>query len=223
MNFTLAPPGRTQTQSNRPDVGAPGTPGDAPRRTGEWMDLEDMVDRVARARDRDAFRELTRLVAPRLKARTLRCLRDEAQAEEVVQDVLVAVWRRADTFERRHGSAWAWIFGIARNRTIDHVRKESGHARWTSQQPDPRDPAWVAEPVHSPERHAATAATATRLRSAVDALPLEQRHIVEAAYFHDHSLPEIAARHGIALGTAKSRVRLAMRRLRDALAASETP
>ncbi len=180
------------------------------------MTLDELLARVAEHQDREAFRLLTREVAPRLKARALRCLRDEAQAEEIVQDVLVCVWRRAQTFQPGEGSAWGWLYGIARYRIIDHVRREQNQVEMSLLEgPHARDPAWVPSSEPSPDGAAEASRAGSRLRQALATLPDEQRAAVEAAYLHGHSLTEIADHEGIAVGTAKSRVRLAMQKLRE--------
>lgn len=171
------------------------------------------TDLLVRAadRDRDAFQQLYLLLGPRVKGYLMRFCKNAGQAEELTQEVLLTAWRRADRFDPKRASAQTWIFTIARNRVIDVCRRKK------VAEADLRDPMWVpAQPEQSDividERQ-----RAQRVQSAVDALPDPQRTVVEQAFFQGQSYPEIAESSGVALGTVKSRARLAFERLRAVL------
>lgn len=141
-------------------------------------------------------------------ALALRVVGDPETAEEVVQEVFVAVWRRAAGYDAAKGSVKSWLLAAARNRAIDVLRMRQARPRTTSFDDLPL----ISD--DDPARAALAAVDATALRAAVAILPPDQRTAVELAYFAGLSYPEIAAQLGIPLGTVKSRLRLALERLR---------
>ena len=171
----------------------------------------DLLLAVGRARDRAAFAALFGHFAPRLKAYLRRLGTDAQAAEELVQEVMLLVWRRAETFDPAQASASTWVFTIARNRRIDALRRE--------QRPeiDPDDPALVPDPVEPADRALETAQANGRLQAALKELPQEQAELLRLAYFEDKPHSVIASERGLPLGTVKSRLRLALERLRKAL------
>ncbi|WP_029010324.1 sigma-70 family RNA polymerase sigma factor [Azospirillum halopraeferens] len=173
--------------------------------------LDDLLLAVGRRRDRAAFAALFERVAPRLKAFLRRQGCDAGQAEELVQEVMLVVWRRAELFDPARATATTWIFTVARNRRLDALRRES------RPEIDPGDPMLVPDPVEWADHRLETAQSAGRLRAALDDLPPEQADLVRLAYFEDKPHTTIAAERGLPLGTVKSRVRLALERLRKVL------
>ncbi len=173
--------------------------------------LADWLEAVARRRDRDAFARLFGYFAPRVKGFLMKRGVDGAMAEEIVQDVMLTVWRKADLFDRRQSSPSTWLFVVARNRHIDLVRR--------ARRPDidPDDPFLVPEPEPAPDETMAMVQREARLHRAIADLPAEQVDLLQLAFFQGKSHREIAAETGIALGTVKSRLRLAFARLRQAL------
>ena len=173
--------------------------------------LEELLTAVGRDRDRTAFAALFGHFAPRLKAYLRRQGCDAGGAEELVQEVMLLVWRRAETYDPAQASAGTWVFTIARNKRIDALRRE--------QRPeiDPDDPTLVPGPAESADDGLAARETAGRLRDALKSLPPEQADLLRLAYFEDKPHSLISAEQGIPLGTVKSRLRLAMDRLRKAL------
>lgn len=175
-------------------------------------DLVDLMEAIADRRDRMAFANLFDHFAPRVKAYMRRLGVEPAAAEDLVQDVMLTVWRRAGQFDPAKAGVATWIFTIARNRRIDIIRRENRPA------PDPNDPALV--PDREPEADAALEQSqhGALLRSAVAELPSEQARMLELAFFEDMSHSVIAERLDLPLGTVKSRIRLAMSKLRSQLA-----
>jgi len=177
--------------------------------------LEDFLLAVGRERDRAAFAALFGHFAPRLKAYLRRQGCDPGGAEELVQEVMLLVWRRAETYDPAQASASTWVFTIARNKRIDVLRRE--------QRPeiDPDDPALVPALVPGPQESAdlrvEAQETTGRLRAALKILPPEQAELLRLAYFEDKPHSVISIEQGIPLGTVKSRLRLAMERLRKAM------
>jgi len=177
--------------------------------------LVDLMAAVADDRDRGAFARLFDHFAPRVKAYIRRLGADPAAAEDLVQDVMLTVWRRAGQYDASKANVATWIFTIARNRRIDVIRRER------RPELDPDDPALV--PDREPEADAAFEQKqhGARLRLAVAELPQEQARLLELAYFEDKSHSVIAEELSLPLGTVKSRIRLAMKKLRGELAELE--
>ena len=173
--------------------------------------LNDLVVAVGSRRDRTAFAGLFAHFAPRLKAYLMRGGCEATAAEEVVQEVMVTLWRRAETFDPGQASASTWVFTIARNKRIDMIRRER------RPEIDPEDPALVREPDAPADQVVESAQDAGLLRAAMAGLPEEQRQILHLAYFEDLPHSEIAERCDMPLGTVKSRIRLALARLRKTL------
>ncbi len=171
--------------------------------------LNDLLVAVAEERDRRAFRALFRHFAPRIKAFVLSQRTDPALAEEIVQETMLNVWRKAAQFEPARASASTWVFTIARNMRIDMLRK----AR--RPEPDLNDPATVPEPEPLAHERIAHAEEAGRLRDAVARLPGEQQEVLRLVFQEDITHAEAAARLGLPLGTVKSRIRLALKRVRS--------
>jgi RNA polymerase sigma factor (sigma-70 family) len=174
----------------------------------------DLVEAIATRRDRTAFAQLFDGYAPRVKGYLLRLGLSPAEAEEAAQDVLVAVWRKAETFDRRQASASTWIFRIARNRRIDLYRRQKGEL-------DPDEPLLHPEPPVAADVGLETAQRETRVRQALSELPPEQLDLVRRAFYDGLSHSEIAQATGLALGTVKSRLRLAFVKLKLRLEKAE--
>ncbi|ETX27092.1 RNA polymerase sigma factor RpoE [Roseivivax isoporae LMG 25204] len=164
---------------------------------------------IRTSRSEAAFVALFEHFAPRIKAFLMRSGADATLAEEVVQEVFSTVWRKAHLFDPSRASASTWIFTIARNKRIDMIRK---HRR-----PEPEDLPWGPENDPEPAEALGMQQDAERLAVALAKLPEKQRHLIEKAYFGDLSHSEIATETGLPLGTIKSRIRLALDRLRHAM------
>ncbi len=182
-------------------------PGEPPPVPGP-DDLADLLERVARERDREAFARLFDLFAPRLKAVAMREGADEALAEDLVQDVMLTVWRQAASYDRGKAGAATWLFTVMRNRRIDLFRRGKFVDYGLDELPDrpSSDP--------GPEEEAGLALDADALGARLAHLPAEQREVLEKAYFEEKTHSEIAEELGLPLGTVKSRIRLALARLR---------
>lgn len=172
--------------------------------------LAGLIAHVARERDRDAFRALFRHFAPRLKAFFLRRGLDDGSAEDLAQETMLRIWHYAAQFDPSRAAPSAWVFGIARNLRADTLRREfRRHPELELAEP--------YAPEASPEAAAIHAQREGRLRDALRKLPAPQQEAVRTAYLGDLSHSEAHHALGIALGTLKSRLRLALARLRDAL------
>ena len=177
--------------------------------------LAELIAAVGARRDRAAFAELFGHFAPRIKAYLVKRGAAAGEAEELAQEAMIMVWRRAASFDPAKAGASTWIFTIARNKRIDALRRER-HPEY-----DPEDPAVaVALAPAGPEaadRAVAVAQRAERLARAIAALPAEQAELVRMAYFEDKAHGRIAEETALPLGTVKSRLRLALGHLRKAV------
>jgi RNA polymerase sigma-70 factor (ECF subfamily) len=174
------------------------------------MEPDRLVRAIALRGDRAAFATLFARFAPRVKAYLLRLGLDAASAEEQAQEVLLTVWRKAALFDPERASAAAWIFAIARNQRIDAARR----AQRATPPPDPTDeqaPVPVADTILAAEDRSA------RVQAALASLPAEQADVIRLAFFDDRPHADIEQALGIPLGTVKSRLRLAIARLRGLL------
>lgn len=167
------------------------------------------IVRIRDAQDRKAFAELFHHFAPRVKAFLMRSGADVTMAEECTQEVMAAVWQKAHLYDPARASAATWIFTIARNRKIDAIRK--------MRRPEPEDLTWGPEEEPDQADTLALQQETQALGEALASLPEKQRELIEKAYFGDLSHSEIAAQTGLPLGTIKSRIRLALDRLRHKL------
>ena len=167
------------------------------------------IEAVAKRRDRAAFAQLFGYFAPRVKAYLMRLGSDAASAEDLMQDVMLTVWRRAESYDAAQAGVGTWIFTIARNRRIDALRRERRPAL------DAEDPALRPEPPPAADQVTAAQQWEEKLGAALRELPPEQSEMVRLAYYEDRSHSDIAQRLNIPLGTVKSRLRLAVARLRS--------
>jgi RNA polymerase sigma-70 factor (ECF subfamily) len=176
----------------------------------EWADL---IGRVAFHADREAFRSLFEHFAPRIKGLMLKAGCSADEAEEVAQNTLVAVWRKADQFDPRSTGASAWIFTIARNLRIDSLRRQARAGRLG----DDVELANTPDAAESADVVISRVEDTVRVKAAIERLSEEQSRVIRLSFIEERPHPEIANLLGIPLGTVKSRIRLAMNRLRDLL------
>ncbi|MBT9245768.1 sigma-70 family RNA polymerase sigma factor [Gemmobacter fulvus] len=156
--------------------------------------------------DRAAFAALFRHFAPRIKGFLMKSGASDALAEECAQDVMATLWQKAHLFDPARASVATWVFTIARNRRIDALRR--------AKRPEPEDLPWGPEPEPDQQAVLEMAEDTARLGAALARLPPPQRDLIEKAYFGDLTHTEIATQTGLPLGTIKSRIRLALDRLR---------
>ena len=177
-------------------------------------DWGQMIHAVAASRDQEAFSRLFAHFAPRIMTFMRRAGAVEQEAEELAQEAMILVWRKAELFDPRTAGASAWIFTIARNVRIDRfrrARRNIAHVGIDSRTEDimagdmPADDVLAANEVES------------RVRRALADLPQSQLRVVELSFFEEKAHGEIAETLGLPLGTVKSRLRLAMDKLRTML------
>jgi RNA polymerase sigma-70 factor (ECF subfamily) len=168
----------------------------------------DLMAAIVAKKDRAAFAELFEFFAPRLKAYVMRIGADPSSAEELAQETMVTVWRKAATFDPSKAAVSTWIFTIARNRRIDQARRENrpavdehdltGEVRWQES---------AFGDIQAAEEQAI-------LTSAIESLPEEQAEVIRKAFYEDKSHAVVADELGLPLGTVKSRIRLALGHLK---------
>jgi RNA polymerase sigma factor (sigma-70 family) len=142
---------------------------------------------------------------------------DRTQAEEVAQEALIRAWRKAGSYDSRRGSVSTWVLTITRNLAVDSLRRKG------AQPADPRALIFLDQPARGPApEDAATADETNRVRTALFDLPVEQRRALVLAAFYGYTAREIARTEAIPLGTAKSRVRLGLKKVRSLLGQDES-
>jgi RNA polymerase sigma-70 factor (ECF subfamily) len=194
-----------------PAAGEPVRAGGETLSDAERARFADLLEAVAGRQDRAAYSELFSYYAPRVKSYLMRLGADAAGAEEIAQDVMVTVWRKADQFDRMQASVSTWIFRIARNRRIDVFRR--------SRKPDldPSEPMILPAAAEAPEARMESHDVETRVRAAMKDLPAEQLEMLQLAFYEGLSHRDIAERLKVPLGTVKSRIRLAFMKLKGKL------
>ncbi|WP_313589146.1 sigma-70 family RNA polymerase sigma factor [Aquidulcibacter sp.] len=178
---------------------------------GERDRFADLMEAVAIHKDKAAYGELFAYYGPRVKAYLMRLGADNALAEELAQDVMVTVWRKADLFDRTQASVSTWLFRVARNKRIDAIR------RTTKPELDPNDPLLLPSAPPAADQLITGAERDQLVRAAIVDLPEEQRQLLHQAFYDGLSHREIAEQTGTPLGTVKSRLRLAFLKLRSKL------
>jgi RNA polymerase sigma-70 factor (ECF subfamily) len=189
-------------------------PGRATMPTNE--DLQRWIAAVATNADKQAFASLFRFYAPRVKGFLMRSGSAEALADELAQETMVAVWRKASSFRPEQASLSTWIYTIARNLRVSHFRRmpvsdpldENELAHTDGAQSDTHP---------TPDDRIFARQRAQGVAQALAALPAEQAQILRLSFFDDHAHARIAQELGIPLGTVKSRIRLAVTQLRRVL------
>jgi len=166
---------------------------------------------IGKYRDKSAFKSLYEHFTPRLKSFLLRIGSDESAAEEICQETMIMVWRRAETYNPESAGASTWIFTIARNKRIDKLRKDSRPL------PNFNDPLFYQKPIDKSDDILQRTEEEKKIKNVLKNLPPEQAKLILSAYYDDKSHRTIAEETDLPLGTVKSRIRLAINRLRTQL------
>jgi RNA polymerase sigma-70 factor (ECF subfamily) len=174
-------------------------------------ELTYLIGRVASFKDKTAFSELFKLVGPRIKGYLMKLGSSDVAAEDLLQEVMLTVWRRSETFDRSKAAVSTWLFTIARNKRIDMLRKE------IRPQLDPLDPMLSPNQEASADDIYGSNQEAIKISKAIEQLPSDQAILIKMTYYEDKSHSEIANELKMPLGTVKSRIRLASTRLRKLL------
>ncbi|CAG8999530.1 MAG: ECF RNA polymerase sigma factor RpoE [Candidatus Celerinatantimonas neptuna] len=168
---------------------------------------------VAKKRDKTAFSNLFQFFAPRIKRFGLKQYGNDAYANDLVQDTMTHVWYKAHLYDEKKGSAATWIYTVMRNASFDFLRRQKN-----KEVQNLADDIWPVEPAASNEpSHAwifSDHLMSKQLEKVVDSLPLTQKSVVKGVYFQEISLEQLSRQLGVPLGTIKSRLRLALEKIR---------
>ena len=171
-------------------------------------DLTLCVELIGKNQDKLAFNSIFRYFAPRLKSFLVKAGSTDSQAEEVIQEVMIAVWTKSSTYDSNKSSVSTWIYTIARNKRIDKIRKEKRHYLSESDE-------GLEIPVDSTqEKEIFSAQVSNSLKKYMSNLPEEQSKLLKLSYFYNKTHADISTELKIPLGTVKSRIRLALTKMR---------
>ena len=174
--------------------------------TGRLLDAE--MEAIAARRDRDAFRRVFEHYGPKVRGYIKRLGADGPMADDLMQEVMLAVWTRAHQFDRSRAALSTWIFTIARNKRIDLLRRNALPGK------DWSDPSMEPPPPPRGDTALQAAETSDRIHKAIQKLPVEQAELLRKFYLEELTHTAIAEGLGLPLGTVKSRIRLGIAKLR---------
>ena len=169
----------------------------------DGLDTNKLMEKVVADGDKEAFSQLYSHFAPRIKAMMMKMSPDSSVAEEVAQEAMIALWRKAHSFDPNKASLSTWLFTIARNLRIDNL--------------DPNEPMLLPSAEPSAEETVFREEESIKVRSCISKLPEDQQEVVGLAFMEGMTHQEIADNLGIPLGTVKSRLRLSFEKLRPML------
>ena len=175
------------------------------------QELTTLINLIATRKDKSAFSSLFKLVGPRIKGYLMKLGSNDIVAEDLLQEVMLTVWRKSETFDRNKAAVSTWLFTIARNKRIDMLRKE------IRPQLDPNDPMLTPNQEDSADDIYGSKQESIKITDAIKMLPEEQSKLIKMTYYEDKSHSIIAKELIMPLGTVKSRIRLASTRLKKLL------
>ena len=175
------------------------------------QELTTLINLIATRKDKTAFSSLFKLVGPRIKGYLMKLVSNDIVAEDLLQEVMLTVWRKSETFDRNKAAVSTWLFTIARNKRIDMLRKE------IRPQLDPNDPMLTPNQEDSADNIYGSKQESIKITDAIKMLPEEQSKLIKMTYYEDKSHSIIAKELKMPLGTVKSRIRLASTRLKKLL------
>jgi RNA polymerase sigma-70 factor (ECF subfamily) len=179
----------------------------------DQQQLQILMAKIADSRCKHSFAELFKAFAPKVKRMTMKHLGNDAQAMELTQDVMTQIWRKAHLYHPDKGAVSTWIYTIARNLCFDFLRKASTKAEFSL-----GDDLWpIADQVMAEHDVFSDHLSDQRLVSCVESLPEKQKQIVRGVFFQELSQEQLARQLNIPLGTVKSRLRLAIGKLKQEL------
>lgn len=187
----------------------------APKRDNETAlatsDFNSLLEKVGKSQDRKAFSELFAYFAPRLKSFLISGGLSDEKAEETMQETFVTIWRKSASYDSQKAAASTWIFTVARNKKIDLIRKEKRRVI------DPNDYLAIQPEQKKQIDRVQDIDNAAIIKEVIKDLPKKQSELVLKSYYESKTHQEIADELGLPLGTVKSRLRLAMEKLRRGL------
>ena len=172
------------------------------------IQLSECLNDIAENQNKASFQTIFKYFAPRLKSYLIKLGALENQAEEVIQEVMIAVWTKSASYNKEKSSVGTWIYTIARNKRIDKIRKEKRHYLTESDE-------GLEIPVQSTqESEILSSQLSVKLKKYIENLPKEQGDLLKLSYFYDKTHVDISEELNIPLGTVKSRIRLALTKMR---------
>jgi RNA polymerase sigma-70 factor (ECF subfamily) len=173
------------------------------------VDLGNFLRDIGENQDKLAFSNIFKYFAPRLKSYFVKIGCTETQAEEIIQEVMIAVWTKSNTYNKEKSSVSTWIYTIAKNKRIDKIRKEKKHNTVESDES-------LEIPVPSKqEQQILSTEVSEKIRHSLKFLPIEQAELLKLSYFYEKTHSDIAKDLSLPLGTVKSRIRLALSKMRN--------
>ena len=176
----------------------------------EDVPFEDLLYDVGQNKNKDSFIKLFHYFGPRIKSFLIKGGANESLADELAQETMLNIWNKAESYNPYKAAASTWIFTIARNKRIDALRKKKFYSVDVDQLPDMED-----DTYRSPVKKLADTQESETIAQALENLPPEQADLIKRCYFEDKTHQEIADETGLPLGTVKSRIRIALKRLRE--------
>jgi RNA polymerase sigma-70 factor (ECF subfamily) len=164
---------------------------------------------IAFNQDKEAFAKIFNFFAPRLKSYFIKAGAIESQAEEVIQEVMIAVWTKAASYDKQKSSVSTWIYTIARNKRIDKIRKEKRHYLAES------DEGLEIPMASTQEQDIFSLQLTKKIQNCIQSLPTEQAELLKLSYFYEKTHTDISKELKIPLGTVKSRIRLALNKMKN--------
>ena len=175
----------------------------------EESKLAGFLSDIAVSQDREAFSSIFKYFAPRLKSYFMKVGATENHAEEVIQEVMIAIWTKSGSYDKTKSSVSTWIYTIARNKRIDKIRKEKRHMLVES------DEGLEIPTESTQEQNIFFCEISSKLNSYLNDLPKEQAMLLKLSYFYEKTHADISKELNIPLGTVKSRIRLALSKIRN--------
>ena len=167
------------------------------------------MQEVAENQDKEAFATIFKHFSPRLKSYFMKAGAADNQAEEIIQEVMISVWTKASSYNKEKSSVSTWLYTIARNKRIDKIRKEKRHYLLESDE-------GLEIPIDSTqEEEIMSTQLSKRMDDYIKNLPSEQAKLLKLSYFHEKTHTDISNELNIPLGTVKSRIRLALSKIRN--------
>ena len=172
-------------------------------------DLDNFIKEIGENQDRMAFSSIFKHFAPRLKSFFIKLGCTDTQAEEIIQEVMIAVWTKANTYNSSKSSVSTWIYTIAKNKRIDKIRKEKRHYTVDS------DESLEIPCPSKQEEEILSSQLSKKISHSLKFLPKEQAELLKLSYFYEKTHSDIATDLKLPLGTVKSRIRLALSKMKN--------
>ncbi len=186
-----------------------------PLHSSQTVDLSDSLRSVAAHKDKHAFTQLFQFFAPKIKQFGVSKFNSDAMANELIQETMTNVWKKAHLYQENKGAATTWVFTIMRNTSFDMLRKMKTQSEHIFS-----NIIWPLEDMcgATPHHHSVNDHLQDKqLLNCVDTLPPAQQEVIKGIYYHDLSQEQLAKRLNVPLGTVKSRLRLALSKLKQQL------